>query len=361
MGSIWSSLPEGDGRAVLITGCDTGFGDELAIALHAKSFSVFAACLTREAADRHTQAGRHGFVLDVTSATDRASTVEMLSRMLLPTEKPRGPRGLYALVNNAGIALGTLMDWTSEADFRHVMEVNFTAPTLLAKQLLPLLHAFTFGQISDLTDKRGKVVADISKITTATASGDFPVVASSTWRRLPYGRARVVNITSISSRVPAPGMGPYTASKHALRAMSDVMRWEFAAHGVDVVEVEPGFHATPLVLGAHSIAGRAFRLLPPPVQEAYGGVEKMDRTTAATRASVNRVSDPPLRVVRVLSEILSTRRPAARYVRSHWLTWVALFIFEFLPTAWSDVVLGLATPSFFPRRGLVPPVYSVAQ
>ena len=51
---------------------------------------------------------------------------------------------------------------------------------------------------------------------------------------------RLINLSSMSGRVATPLTGSYAASKHALEAISDVLRVELAIYGIDVVLIEPG-------------------------------------------------------------------------------------------------------------------------
>ena len=63
---------------------------------------------------------------------------------------------------------------------------------------------------------------------------------------LPENRGRVVFVGSISGRLATPYVGPYSASKFALRALSDSMRVELAPTGISVSLIEPGSVKTPI-------------------------------------------------------------------------------------------------------------------
>jgi NAD(P)-dependent dehydrogenase (short-subunit alcohol dehydrogenase family) len=63
---------------------------------------------------------------------------------------------------------------------------------------------------------------------------------------LPENRGRVVFVGSISGRLATPYVGPYSASKFALRAISDSMRVELAPTGITVTLIEPGSVKTPI-------------------------------------------------------------------------------------------------------------------
>lgn len=57
---------------------------------------------------------------------------------------------------------------------------------------------------------------------------------------------RIVNVSSIAGNATGPMIGWYEAAKAALGALSDALRPELAGHGIEVVLIEPGPHATPI-------------------------------------------------------------------------------------------------------------------
>ena len=104
------------------------------------------------------------------------------------------------LVNNAGIMLVAPLEAMEKQDFEEAMQVHFWAPYHLTMAALPYLKRNT--------------------------------------------ESRIVNISSIASRVAVPHMAPYCASKFALAGFSDALRAEVAAQGVRVTSVSPGLMRT---------------------------------------------------------------------------------------------------------------------
>ena len=102
---------------------------------------------------------------------------------------------LDVLVNNAGIAVGGVLEALPLDDLRHQLEVNVVGQVAVTQALLPALRA---------------------------ASG------------------RIVFISSVSGRASVPALTPYAASKFAIEAIADGLRVELRAWGIDVVLVEPG-------------------------------------------------------------------------------------------------------------------------
>jgi hypothetical protein len=109
--------------AVVITGCDTGFGKELALWAGEAGYVVFAGCLQKESFDQFEVKGSHiiPFVMDVTSDADVAAAATLVSIWIQSPEKKDNKRILHALVNNAGIGVGGFFDWLELSDYQKVM------------------------------------------------------------------------------------------------------------------------------------------------------------------------------------------------------------------------------------------------
>ena len=108
--------------AVVITGCDSGFGHELALAAADAGYTVFAGCLNAQKvfAGATTPRGIIPLQMDVTRADQVFAVVETVVTWL--QEKSDQQRALHALVNNAGIGSFGLIDWVKLADFQANMD-----------------------------------------------------------------------------------------------------------------------------------------------------------------------------------------------------------------------------------------------
>uniref|UniRef100_A0A8C6TML7 Zgc:113142 n=1 Tax=Neogobius melanostomus TaxID=47308 RepID=A0A8C6TML7_9GOBI len=123
------------GYAVLITGCDSGFGHMLAVALDRRGFTVFAGCLQPEAAGaqsltRLCTSRLRILKLDVTSEQD-----VQLARKTVQDNLPE--KGLWAVVNNAGISDWAEIEWSSSQDFQNMLNVNLMGGIRTSIALLP--------------------------------------------------------------------------------------------------------------------------------------------------------------------------------------------------------------------------------
>lgn len=174
-------------KAVLVTGASTGIGRKITERLAAEGYFVYAgARKDKDLAELDAIDNVQSVRLDVTRAEDIAAAVETITQ---------GGRGLYGLVNNAGVAVvGPLIE-TSEEDFHYLMDVNLYGPYRITKAFAPL------------------IIADKGRITT---------------------------ISSISGILSSPNLGVYSMSKHAMEAFGDALAGELAPLGVQVSLIEPG-------------------------------------------------------------------------------------------------------------------------
>lgn len=174
-------------KAVLVTGASTGIGRKITERLAAGGYFVYAgarkeADLKELGAIKNVQAVR----LDVTDSKDIDAAVEIITK---------AGRGLYGLVNNAGVAISGAFTDTKEEDFDFLMQVNLYGPYRITRAFAPL------------------IVAEKGRITT---------------------------IGSISGILAGRNSGVYSMSKHAIEAFADSLAAEMAPLGVQVSVIEPG-------------------------------------------------------------------------------------------------------------------------
>ena len=174
-------------RAVLITGCSTGIGRATALRLAAAGYRVYATARDVATLSLLETAGCRVLPLDVTSGPSMEQAVATITAECGP---------LYALVNNAGYSQSGALETLPIDKVRRQFETNVVGPLRLAQLVLPGMRQ--------------------------------------------AGRGRIVNISSMGGRLTFPGGGAYHASKFALEAWSDVLRFEVAPSGIDVVIIEPG-------------------------------------------------------------------------------------------------------------------------
>ncbi|NWY21403.1 RDH16 dehydrogenase, partial [Aphelocoma coerulescens] len=217
------TVPRLSEKHVLITGCDSGFGNLLARQLDARGLRVLAACLSEAGATQlraATSSRLQTVLLDVTSSKSIADVTAWVRERV-------GDRGLWGLVNNAGIAIPTAPnEWLTKEDFVKVLNVNLVGLVEVTLSLLPLVRR---------------------------------------------ARGRVVNVASVMGRVSFFG-GGYCISKYGVEAFSDSLRLEMSSFGVKVCVIEPGYFKT-MITNTENLEKNfisTWQKLPEEIKASYG-------------------------------------------------------------------------------------------
>lgn len=243
-----------DAGPVLITGCSSGIGKATAIRLAAAGWTVWATARREETLTDCAAAGCRTTTLDVTDEESMVTAVKLV-------ETESGP--VAALVNNAGYGQEGALETVPLDDIRRQFETNVFGLVRMCQLVLPGMRE--------------------------------------------AGRGTIVNISSMGGRFTFPGGGAYHASKHAVEALSDALRFEVRPFGIEVVIIEPGIILTDF--GSTAIDqlpeggpyGRFHEKLAKQLQGAYGGV-------MGKAAGVG-----PDTVAKVVQKALDDASPATRY------------------------------------------------
>jgi len=183
-------------KRILITGASSGFGRDTAETLHRAGHTVYASLRdvqgkNREAAERLQELGIKTVELDV---RDDAS-VEAGVRSVLAEAG-----AIDVLVNNAGIASAGVTEAFTAEQAHAIFDTNVIGLLRVTRAVLPSMRRQHDGLI--------------------------------------------INIGSILGRVTFPFVGIYGASKFAVEALTDSLRYEVSQLGVEVVEVQPSGYPT---------------------------------------------------------------------------------------------------------------------
>jgi NAD(P)-dependent dehydrogenase (short-subunit alcohol dehydrogenase family) len=125
------------------------------------------------------------------------------------------------------------------------------------------------------------------------------------------GWGKIVNVSSMGGRLTFPGGGAYHATKHAVEALSDALRFEVRGFGIDVVVIEPGLIRTRFgETAAGSIAA--------PEQSSDDPYASFNAAVGAATAGIYegpmaRLGGGPESVARAIERAISSRRPKTRY------------------------------------------------
>ncbi|XP_053312011.1 retinol dehydrogenase 7-like [Spea bombifrons] len=287
------------GKYVLITGCDSGFGNLLAKQLDQRGMRVLAACLTEKAAanlKKATSSRLQTVILDVTDSQSVSAAAKWVSSRV-------GDEGLWGLVNNAGFgyAFGP-NEWQRREDFAKVLNVNFLGLVDVTLNVLPLVRK---------------------------------------------AQGRIVNVSSCGGRLPAVG-GGYCPSKYGVEAFSDSLRREMQDFGVKVSIIEPGVFKTPMNNTEPHINNlkRLWENAPAEIKEAYG--EQFYQQTYRTSFSSNNLNSKLSEVTYCMEHALTAVYPWTRYSPG-WDCKLYYLPLSYLPTPITDYVLSRSAPK--PAQG----------
>jgi len=178
-------------KAVLISGCSTGIGRATAEHLARRGWTVYATARNPDALADLERVGCNVLALDVTNEDSIAAAVEVV-------ERAEGAIGV--LVNNAGYSQSGSVESIPLDSVRRQFETNVFGLVRLCQLALPGMRR--------------------------------------------QGSGRIVNIGSMGGKLTFPDGGVYHASKYAVEALSDALRFEVRGFGVHVSLVEPGLIRT---------------------------------------------------------------------------------------------------------------------
>ncbi len=265
-------------RVVVITGASTGIGEACALLLDKLGFSVFAGVrrdVDAEALKQKASSRLIPIFLDVTDPESIISAVEIVKSAV-------GDRGIWGLVNNAGIAVPGPLELLPITEFRRQIEVNVIGQLAVTQAFLGLLR---------------------------------------------QGHGRIVNMGSISGRSAAPFLGAYNASKFALEGITDSMRMELRPWGISVSIIEPSAIATPIWEKSLSQADIGQESLSQSAIDLYGNTMKAVRKSMGIIASKGIAADI---VAQSVLHALTAKRPKTRYLVGQDAK-IGAFLKRFLP------------------------------
>ncbi len=247
----------GVSKAVLVTGCSSGIGRATALRLVGSGWTVYATARKLEAIADLAEAGCRTLALDVTDESSMRAAVETI-------EADESAVGV--LINNAGYSQSGALETVPLEALRRQFETNVFGLVRLTQLVLPAMRAQRFGKI--------------------------------------------VNLGSMGGRLSFPGGGSYHATKYALEAISDALRYELRGFHIDVILLEPGLITTEFGDAATASMGDLESSSEDPYAHFNATVGAV--TKGAYEGPMRMLGAGPERVAKVIERAITRSRPPAR-------------------------------------------------
>ncbi len=245
-------------KAVLITGCSSGIGRASALRLAHSGWTVYATARRPDSIADLKDAGCRTLALDVTDEESMRAAV---------AEVEHNESAVGVLINNAGYSQSGAIETVPLEAVRRQFETNVFGLVRLTQLVLGKMRAQKWGKI--------------------------------------------VNVGSMGGRLSFPGGGHYHATKHALEAISDALRFELRGFGIDVVLLEPGLITTEFGEAATaSMADVETSAGDDPYAHFNATVGAV--TKGAYEGPMRLLGGGPDRVAKTIERALKRRRPPAR-------------------------------------------------
>ena len=234
-----------ESQVAIVTGVSSGIGQAIAVSLVEQGFQVFG---TVRSAAHQLPPGVRPLVLDV---RDDASVKAAIEQVIAAAGR------IDVVVNNAGAALVGAAEETELDQAQALLDVNFFGAVRVTHAALPHMRA--------------------------------------------RGSGRIVFVSSVVGFLPAPFMGFYAASKHALEGYAESLDHEIRAFGIRVALVEPGFVRTNLDKNSVSAAS-------PLDASAVARERAATSINSGVQAGAN-----PAEIAKVVLRAITARTPKLRY------------------------------------------------
>lgn len=241
----------------LVTGASSGIGRETAIRLAREGFQVIA---SGRRSERLTELAKQNSQI-IPRPVDLADSqaLESFCNEISSLSEP-----VTVLINNAGFSMRGAIEDVSLSSVRRLFEVNLFALIRVTQACLPGMRR--------------------------------------------QRRGTIVNLSSMVGKFTFPTSGPYSATKHAIEAISDALRMEVRPFGIRVVTIRPGVIATEFNETANRLTGDLLSRTDPdykPIYQAYG---------ASMAKLFSNVSLPgPELIANIILEAVLSDSPKAAY------------------------------------------------
>jgi NAD(P)-dependent dehydrogenase (short-subunit alcohol dehydrogenase family) len=246
-------------KSIFITGTSTGIGRACALHLDKLGYQVFAGIRnTKDGKSLQDESSERlqPILLDVTDEDSITAAVTSIRH------ETNGV--LHGLINNAGIGRGGALEATPVSEIRKVMDVNVIGLMAVTKAFIPLLRA---------------------------------------------SKGRIINIGSTAGYLSTPGSSVYSASKFAVRALTDALRLELMPFGISVILVSPGAIESAIWEKGMAYREQLRKTVNPEIATLYAPLRRF-----GDRIYKNIKPIPAMVVAKAVAHALFTKRPKRYYI-----------------------------------------------
>jgi NAD(P)-dependent dehydrogenase (short-subunit alcohol dehydrogenase family) len=181
-------------KSIVVTGVSSGIGFALAEAFIQNGYRVFGSVRKESDAAPLSAIGGEAFIPLIADVTDESAVLKAAEQV----KEALNGDSLFGLVNNAGISILGPSTHQPMEEIRKSFDVNYFSVISVSRAFIPLLE-----------------------------SKERP--------------GRIVNISSVSGAFTVPFLSTYSATKHAVEALTQGMRRELIPQGIHVAAIEPSF------------------------------------------------------------------------------------------------------------------------
>ncbi|XP_052070486.1 17-beta-hydroxysteroid dehydrogenase type 6-like isoform X1 [Mytilus californianus] len=284
-----------NGKSVFITGCDRGFGYHIAKQLSTLGFQVFAGCLDINGAGakelENFSKCVHPVQIDVTKEQDVLDALKFVEDIVQD-------KGLWAVINNAGVASYVECEWCPLDVYQRLIDVNLTGVIRVTKAFLPLVRK---------------------------------------------NQGRVVTVASLAGRNGLPGFSAYSATKFGVIGFSECLRREMKKFNVKVITIEPSMYKTSITDENVLIAQNQelWEKCPDEIKNAYGEPYFNDFLVKIKENIIDLTANKDITtVIDAIEDAICCQYPDTRYVPG-FRTSCESFIYSMLPISIQDLTVSL--------------------
>ena len=246
-------------KTVLITGTSTGIGRACALQLDKLGFTVYAGVRRSEDAKALQKEASERLKAIIMDVEDEGS-ITMAAKQI---KSETGGR-IDGLINNAGVGIGGALEVTPLDEIQKLMNINVVGLLAVTKAFIPMLRE---------------------------------------------SKGRIINIGSTSGYLAFPGASVYSASKFAVRAITDSLRLELHYFGIEVILLSPGAIESAIWDKGATYREGLQAHADPEIAPLYSALRRFGDSL---HTDMKRI--PALEVANVAAEALTNKHPKRYYI-----------------------------------------------